>query len=214
MVLISDGRSTATPQSGALTLDEAARRLKQAGVPVSTIATGTAEPLRDLALIDLAAPKEANLDDMLSLRVTVVNHIEPGLQTELTLLEDGKPKVVRKVRLAAGRNDVVLSLIVEGQDARRPQVHDQGAALRGRADLRQQRNLGPRPHRQAQPALPVHRRQADRRVPLPLAGPDPRSDHQRLLLAARRRRQLRPAGQDADRQAAADASRSGTSTTW
>lgn len=114
MVLISDGRSTATPQSGALTMDEAARRLKQAGIRVSTIATGTAEPLRDLALIDLAAPKEANLDDIMSLRVTVINNIEPGLQTELTLFEDGKPKVVRKVRLAAGRNDVVLSMIVEG----------------------------------------------------------------------------------------------------
>lgn len=116
MVLISDGRSTATPQSGAVTLDEAARRLKQAGVPVSTIATGTAEPLRDLALVDLAAPKEANLEDTLSMRLTVINHIEPGLQTELTLLEDGKPKVVRKVRLSAGRNDITLSLIVEGQE--------------------------------------------------------------------------------------------------
>jgi len=116
MVLISDGRSTATPQSGAVTLEEAARRLKQAGVPVHTIATGTAEPLRDLALIELAAPKEANLDDTLTMRLTLVNHIEPGLQTELTVLEDGKPKVVRKVRLNAGRNDVTLSLIVEGQE--------------------------------------------------------------------------------------------------
>lgn len=116
MVLISDGRSTATPQSGAVTLDEAARRLKQAGVPVSTIATGTAEPLRDLALIDLAAPKEANLEDTLSMRLTVINHIEPGLPTELTLLEDGKPKVVRKVRLNSGRNDITLSLIVDGQE--------------------------------------------------------------------------------------------------
>src|SRR5262249_22227258 len=116
MVLISDGRSTATPQSGALTLEEAARRFKQAGIPVTTITTGTAEPLRDLALVDLVAPKEANLDDVLSMRVTVVNHIEPGLETELTLLEDGKPKVVRKVRLATGRNDIVLSLVVEGQE--------------------------------------------------------------------------------------------------
>ncbi|OAI49004.1 hypothetical protein AYO44_00965 [Planctomycetaceae bacterium SCGC AG-212-F19] len=116
IVLISDGRSTATPQSGAVTLDEAARRFKQAGVPVSTVATGTVEPLRDLALVDLAAPKEANLEDTLSMRLTVVNHIEPGLQTELTLLEDGKPKVVRKVRLNAGRNDITLSLIVEGQE--------------------------------------------------------------------------------------------------
>lgn len=116
MVLISDGRSTATAQSGAVSLEEAARRLKQAGVPVSTIATGTAEPLRDLALVELLAPKEANLEDTLSLRLTLVNHIQPGLETELTLLEDGKPKVVRKVRLTAGRNDIVLSLIVEGQE--------------------------------------------------------------------------------------------------
>jgi len=116
VVLISDGRSTATPQSGAVTLEEAGRRFKQAGVPVSTIATGAAEPLRDLALVDLAAPKEANLEDTLSMRLTVVNHIEPGLQTELTLLEDDKPKVVRKVRLNAGRNDITLSLIVEGQE--------------------------------------------------------------------------------------------------
>ena len=47
VILISDGRSTATPQSGAVTLEEAGRRFKQAGVPVSTIATGTAEPLRE-----------------------------------------------------------------------------------------------------------------------------------------------------------------------
>jgi hypothetical protein len=112
MVMISDGRSTATPQSGAVTLDEAARRLRQAKVPVSTIATGTAEPLRDLALVDLTAPKEANLDDTLNLRLTVVNHIEPDLQAALTLLEDGKPQVVRKVRLRAGRNDITLSMIV------------------------------------------------------------------------------------------------------
>lgn len=116
VVLISDGRSTASPQSGAVTLEEAAKRLKQAGIPVSSITTGTAEPLRDLALVDLAAPKEANLDDTLTMRLTLVNHIEPGLQTELTLLEDGKPKVVRKVRLNAGRNDITLSLIVEGQE--------------------------------------------------------------------------------------------------
>ena len=50
------------------------------------------------------------------MRLTVVNHIEPGLQTELTLLEDDKLKVVRKVRLNAGRNDITLSLIVEGQE--------------------------------------------------------------------------------------------------
>jgi len=116
IVLISDGRSTATPRSGAVTLEEAAKRLKQAGVPVSTIATGTAEPLRDLALVDLAAPKEANLEDTLTMRLTVINHIEPGLQTDLTLLEDGKPKAIRKVRLSAGRNDITLSMIVEGQE--------------------------------------------------------------------------------------------------
>lgn len=115
-LLISDGRSTATPQSGAVTLDEAAMQLKQSGIPVSTIATGTAEPLRDLALVDLAAPKEANLDDTLTMRLTVNNHIEPGLETELTLLEDGRPMVVRKVRLNSGRNDLTLSLIVDGQE--------------------------------------------------------------------------------------------------
>jgi hypothetical protein len=115
MVLVSDGRSTATQQSGAVTLEEAAKRLKLAGIRVSTVATGTAEPLRDLALVDLAAPKEANLEDSLTMRLTVINHIEPGLQTELTLLEDDKPKLVRKVRLNAGRNDITLSLMVEGQ---------------------------------------------------------------------------------------------------
>lgn len=116
VVLISDGRSTGAPQSGAVTLEEAGQRLKRAGIPVSTIATGTAEPLRDLALVDLAAPKEANLEDTLTMRLTIVNHIEPGLQTDLTVLEDGKPKVVRKVRLNAGRNDITVSLIVEGQE--------------------------------------------------------------------------------------------------
>jgi uncharacterized membrane protein len=126
MVLISDGRSTATPQSGAVTLDEASLRLKQAGVSVSTVATGTAEPLRDLALVDLAAPKEANLEDTLSMRLTLVNHIKQGLETELTVQEqygqtaDGKLKtvrtIVRKVRLNEGRNDITLSLIVEGQE--------------------------------------------------------------------------------------------------
>ncbi len=116
MVLISDGRSTATPQSGAVSLDEAAQRLKQAGIPVNTIATGTAEPLRDLALRELAAPREANVDDVLSMRVTVVNHIEPGLETELTLLENDEPKVVRNVRLQSGRNDIVMSMIVEGPE--------------------------------------------------------------------------------------------------
>jgi hypothetical protein len=114
VVLISDGRSTATARSGAVSLDEAARRLKLAGVPVTTIATGTAEPLRDLALVDLAAPKEANVDDLLTMRLTVINHIEPGLDLDLTVLEDGQPKAVRKVRLNAGRNEVGLSLLVEG----------------------------------------------------------------------------------------------------
>lgn len=106
--LLSDGRKT-----GGISLAEAAQTASQNKVPVFTVGIGTKEAVSDLILDDLAAPPEANVNDVMTLQVSVINNLRSSLRTELKLFEDGgkTPRVVKPLLLRRGENSVGISFI-------------------------------------------------------------------------------------------------------
>ncbi|MCX7806003.1 MAG: VWA domain-containing protein, partial [Planctomycetota bacterium] len=118
IVLVSDGRRT-----GGAGYDEAAALAKENGIPVFTVATGSALPLRDLRIASLTAPPEANLNDILAMRLVVVNHIQPNLPVEIKLFEKNAAnkqdelKETVSVTLPEGSRDLIITTIpkVEGE---------------------------------------------------------------------------------------------------
>jgi len=108
MFLLSDGRKT-----GGADVADAAREAARRGVPVHTIALGTSAPLPDLALLDLAAPPEANVNDVMTFQVTVLNTLRPNLRADLKVFQDdGKePIITRRLALPVGEKRVDISVI-------------------------------------------------------------------------------------------------------
>jgi len=124
LVVLSDGRRT-----GGASYEEAAELARADEVEVETVSLGTAEPLRDLAIANLIAPPEANLNDVLAMRVVVVNHIRPQLRVKLKLYEqnsenrEASPSPLGvlvgegEYVLPEGRKDIVITTVpkVEGE---------------------------------------------------------------------------------------------------
>ncbi len=106
IVLISDGRAT-----DAAGLDPAIRAARERGVALHTVTCGTEDPLRDLAIENLIAPEEASLNDVMAVRVAIVNHIRPNLTVELKVVEEGQPVASQELQLAWGRNHRVVTAI-------------------------------------------------------------------------------------------------------
>ncbi|MFO7898084.1 MAG: VWA domain-containing protein, partial [Planctomycetota bacterium] len=108
LFFLTDGRRT-----GGDDLSAAARQASQRGVPVHTLGFGTADPLPDLALRDLIAPPEANINDVMTFQVTVANTLRPNLRAELKVFQDDseKPFITRPLVLPAGEKRVSISTI-------------------------------------------------------------------------------------------------------
>ncbi|MBM4031574.1 MAG: VWA domain-containing protein [Planctomycetes bacterium] len=106
IVLVSDGRAT-----DAAGLDPAIRAARERGVAIHTVTCGTEDPLRDLAIENLIAPEEASLNDVMAVRVAIVNHIRPNLTVELKVVEEGQPVAAQELTLAWGRNHRVVTAI-------------------------------------------------------------------------------------------------------
>lgn len=106
IVLISDGR--ATDSAG---IAPAIRAARERGVAIHTVTCGTEDPLRDLAIENLIAPDEASLNDVMALRVTIVNHIRPSLAVELKVIEEGQTVAAQELQLAWGRNHRTVTAI-------------------------------------------------------------------------------------------------------
>lgn len=106
--LLSDGRLT-----GGRKLADAGADAAAGKVPVHTIGFGTTEPLPDLKLLDLVAPPEANINDVMTVQVTVVNDLHPGLAADLKLFQEGaaEPVATRKLVLPMGEKKVSLSTV-------------------------------------------------------------------------------------------------------
>lgn len=108
MILLTDGRETGGKKLADAGADAAARK-----VPVHTMGFGTVEPLPDLRLTDLVAPPEANIDDIMSVQITVGNTLRPNLAVDLNLFQDGvkEPVAARKLVLPLGEKKVTLSTV-------------------------------------------------------------------------------------------------------
>jgi hypothetical protein len=106
IVLLTDGRVTSGRKLADAGADAAARK-----VPVHTLGFGAAEPLPDLKLMDLAAPPEANLNDIMTVQASVVNTVRPNLAVDLKLFQDGvaEPVATRKLVLPLGEKKVSIS---------------------------------------------------------------------------------------------------------
>jgi uncharacterized membrane protein len=118
LLIVSDGRRT-----GGAGNEEIVRAAKENEVQIDTVTLGTAEPLRNLAIAALEAPPDASLNDILSLRVSVVNHIQPDLKIKLRLYEknqsDKEDQLVyeQEYTLPEGQKIISLTTIpkVEGE---------------------------------------------------------------------------------------------------
>lgn len=113
VVLLSDGRET-----GGVSKKDAAGALGAAQVPVHAVALGSEFPLRDLRIDEVIAATEASLGDVLTFHVKVTNQISAPLQTELTLLEQGKKVAEKKITLARGSSMVSIGTIPETEGVR------------------------------------------------------------------------------------------------
>lgn len=108
MFLLTDGRRT-----GGNEFSQAAQEAARLRIPVHTIAFGTAEPLPDLALVDLIAPPEANINDVMTFQVTVVNTLRAGLHADLQVFQnDVKTAIMtQKLTLPLGETRVNMSTV-------------------------------------------------------------------------------------------------------
>jgi len=122
IVLISDGRATDSGEGSHLhfalggevpneDVTRAIRAARERNVAVHTVTCGTEEPLRDLAIEHLIAPDEASLNDVMAVRVAILNHIRPNLSVGLKVLEEGQPVATQELQLAWGRNHRVVTAV-------------------------------------------------------------------------------------------------------
>lgn len=101
VVLLTDGRVTGGKPFNEAGLEAVARKM-----PVHTIGLGSAEALPDLKFGEIVAPPEANINDILTVQVSIINSLRSGLQAELKMYEDGskEPVATRKIVLPLGES--------------------------------------------------------------------------------------------------------------
>ncbi len=106
--LLSDGRLTGGTKLS-VAGDEAARNKVQ----LNTIGFGTVEPLPDLQFVDLVAPPEANINDVMTIQVSIINTVRDNLKVDLKMFRnDGKEPIVTKpLQLRLGEKRVSVSTI-------------------------------------------------------------------------------------------------------
>ncbi len=108
MFLLSDGRKTDTKP-----LADAATEAQSRGIQVNTLGFGTVEPLPDLKLMDLVAPPEANINDVMTIQVTIANTLRQNLRADLKMFQGDstKPVTTKKLALPMGELRVNISTI-------------------------------------------------------------------------------------------------------
>jgi len=106
VLVLSDGRNT-----GGESLPLAGDRAGQANVKVQALTFGSEDPLRDLRIDRVDAPSEASLGDLLAVRLQISNYVQPNLQVDIKLFENGQLDQQKKVTLAKGRSEVALTTI-------------------------------------------------------------------------------------------------------
>lgn len=106
VIYMTDGKLT-----GGISLPSAVGEAVTRGIPLHTIGVGTVEPLPDLKFADLAAPPEANVNDVMSVHVTIINTLRPNLQVELKMFQgDSKtPIATKKLVLPVGEQRTSIS---------------------------------------------------------------------------------------------------------
>lgn len=112
--LLTDGRLTSGKRLADAGAEAAARK-----VPIYTVGFGTAEPLPDLKLVDLVAPPEANVNDVMTVQVSVINDLRPNLAVNLKLFQENVPEPVatQKLILPLGEKKASISTVpnLEGE---------------------------------------------------------------------------------------------------
>lgn len=99
VIFLTDGRVTSGKPLGDAGAEAMARN-----IPIHTIAMGAAEALPDLRFGELSAPPEANVNDILTVQVSIINSLRPGLPADLKLYEDdvAEPVATKKLVLPMG----------------------------------------------------------------------------------------------------------------
>lgn len=106
ILFMTDGRVT-----GGKSLADAGMEAANRKIPVHTIGMGTVEPLPDLRLADLAAPPEANVNDIMTVQVSIYNTLRSSLQVQLKMFEEGikEPVATRDLVLPMGEKKISIS---------------------------------------------------------------------------------------------------------